>query len=193
MWIFLKEENFVPRKTKARAKSKSKKILRKNSYTDAFRRKVVTYSVKNGIIAAAEKFSVSTPSVTNWRKDFGVTRATKEAAFAGKKVNLPEKPVSKPVPSGRKNYPQTFREEVARFSALEGVEKTAIRFGVSAPSVTNWRREFGINRETRDKIRKEHEKLGINSEKSLGKKEILKVRRQVEKSLALLDSLLEKM
>ena len=185
----------MPKKavTKNKPKSKSVKTARKKSYTDAFRRKVVTYSVKNGIIAAAEKFSVSTPSVTNWRKDFGVTRATKEAAAAGEKVVLPEKPVSKPAPSGRKNYPETFREEVARFSALEGVEKTAIRFGVSAPSVTNWRREFGINRQTREKILKEQQKLGISSERGLGKKEILKVRRQVERSLELLDSLLQKM
>ena len=106
-------------------------------------------------MAVGEKFSVSTPSVTNWRKDFGVTRATKEAAVSGKKVVLPEKPLSKPVPAGRKNYPDAFREEVARFSALEGIEKTALRFGVSSPSVTNWRREFGINRETREEILKE--------------------------------------
>ena len=59
--------------------------------------------------------------------------------------------------------------------------------------MTNWRREFGINRQTREKILKEQQKLGISSERGLGKKEILKVRRQVERSLELLDSLLQKM
>ena len=178
----------MPKRSSTKVKSSSQKLGRKNSYTDAFRRKVVTYSVKNGIIAVADKFSVSTPSVTNWRKDFGVTRATKRRRRS--KGGLPKKPVSKPVPSGRKN----IRIPSVRkwpFPLLR-VEKTAIRFGVSAPSVTNWRREFGINRETRDKIRKEHEKMGITNGKSLGKK-ILKIRRQVEKSLALLDSLLQKM
>ena len=175
------------------SKVKAQKSSRKKSYSDAFRRKVVTYSVKNGIIAAAEKFEVSTPSVTNWRKDFGVTRATKEAAVSGEKIVLPEKPLRKPASSGRKNYPAAFREEVARFSALEGIEKTALRFGVSSPSVTNWRREFGINRETREKIRKEQKKLGIDNDRAPGKKEVLRVRRQIERSLELLDDILARM
>lgn len=185
----------MTKRTTKRGKTQMNTVkgLRKKSYTDSFRRKVVTYSVKNGIIAAAEKYSVSTPSVTNWRKDFGVTRATKEAAVSGKKVVLPEKPLSKPVPAGRKNYPDAFREEVARFSALEGIEKTALRFGVSSPSVTNWRREFGINRETREEILKEQEKLGINLERPPGKKEIQRVRKHVERSLELIDNLLAKM
>ena len=151
----------------------------------------MTYSVKNGIIAAADKFDVSTPSVTNWRKNFGVTRATKEAARGGKKVVLPNKPLAKPAPSGRKNYPIAFREEVARFSALEGVERTALRFGVSAPSVTNWRREFGINRETRTQMLKERKKLGYSDEKSVGKKDLLRIRKQVKRSLEALDKIIE--
>ena len=175
---------------RVRSNSNSAKESRKRSYTDAFRRKVVTYSVKNGIIAAAEKFDVSTPSVTNWRKDFGVTRATKEAAVAGKKVVLPEKPVSKPSAVGRKNFPLAFRQEVARFSALEGGEKTAFRFGVSAPSVTNWRREFGVNRDTRTQILKEREEMGLSNEKAVGKKELLKLRKQVQRSLDALDKII---
>ncbi|NCF55427.1 MAG: hypothetical protein GWP41_04075 [Planctomycetia bacterium] len=182
----------MTKRTAVRSKLKSSSSTRKrNTYSDAFRRKVVTFSVKNGIVAAAQKFDVSPPSVTNWRKDFGVTRATKEAATQGKKLNIPQHPNKNHAPSGRKNYSDSFREEVANFSALEGVEKTAIRFGVSAPSVTNWRREFGVNRQMRAELLEERKKLGLEGGGAPSKKEIQRIRNQVKRTLELLDTLLE--
>ncbi|MBT7105177.1 MAG: hypothetical protein HN940_12885 [Planctomycetes bacterium] len=146
-----------PRRVKKQqSRSAAKKVAKKKvspsrpQYSDAFRRKVVQFSVINGIVTAAEKYSVSTPSVTNWRKLYGVSRQTKVAAIEGRAVKIAKTPLPKSqrVATGRKFSP-TFRKEVAEFSISEGVARTADRFGVSTPSVTNWRREFGITRQSR--------------------------------------------
>ncbi len=148
----------IPRKRTSRSRAKkptsrvaSRRGARPN-YSESFRRKVVKFSIKNGIARAAARFEVSTPSVTNWRKLYGVTRKTKARAQIGQKISLPKQPIPKKerATTGRKYSPQ-FRREVAEFSILEGVVSTAMRFGVSTPSVTNWRREFGITRSTRAK------------------------------------------
>ncbi len=155
-------------------KSVNKKVASSRpQYSEAFRRKVVQFSVKNGIVTAAEKFEVSTPSVTNWRKLYGVSRETKVAAIEGKGVKIAKKPLPKSqrVSTGRKFSP-TFRKEVAEFSISEGVARTAGRFGVSTPSVTNWRREFGINRQSREDWLKENSKNGIQRRGTPSRREL---------------------
>ena len=164
---------------KVHSRSATKKVGKKTvlsrrpQYSEAFRRKVVQFSVKNGIVTAAEKFAVSTPSVTNWRKLYGVSRETKVAAIEGKGVKIAKKPLPKSqrVSTGRKFSP-TFRKEVAEFSISEGVARTAGRFGVSTPSVTNWRREFGINRQSREDWLKENSKNGIQRRGTPSRREL---------------------
>ena len=169
-----------PRRVKKQqSRSAAKKVAKKKvspsrpQYSDAFRRKVVQFSVKNGIVTAAEKYSVSTPSVTNWRKLYGVSRETKVAAIAGKGVKIAKKPLPKNqrVTTGRKFSP-TFRKEVAEFSISEGVARTADRFGVSTPSVTNWRREFGITRQSRHEWLKENSKNGVQRRGTPNRREL---------------------
>ncbi len=81
-------------------------------YSESFRHKVVKYSIKNGIARAADRFEVSTPSVTNWRKLYGVTRKTKIQAEKGQKISLPKQPIPKQErrSTGRK-YSAQFRRE----------------------------------------------------------------------------------
>jgi transposase-like protein len=169
-----------PRRVKKnQSRSAAKKVAKKKvspsrpQYSEAFRRKVVQFSVKNGIVTAAEKFAVSTPSVTNWRKLYGVSRQTKVAAIEGRGVKIAKKPLPKSqrVSTGRKFSP-TFRKEVAEFSISEGVARTADRFGVSTPSVTNWRREFGINRQSRQEWLKENSKNGVQRKGTPNRREL---------------------
>ncbi|MDE0958442.1 MAG: hypothetical protein OSB12_07385 [Planctomycetota bacterium] len=170
----------TPRRVKKQqSRSAAKKIAKKKvspsrpHYSEAFRRKVVQFSVINGIVTAAEKFAVSTPSVTNWRKLYGVSRETKVAAIGGRRVKIAKKPLPKSqrVTTGRKFSP-TFRKEVAEFSISEGVARTADRFGVSTPSVTNWRREFGITRQSRQKWLKENSKNGVQRRGTPSRREL---------------------
>ena len=177
-----------------------KKLLSKTNqravrpqYSEAFRRKVVSYSVPHGIAAAAEKYNVSTPSVTNWRKLYGVSRALKLEVAKGKKMKLPKSPITsaKQAELGRR-YSPGFKREVAEFSALEGITKTASRFGVSVPSVTNWRREFGISRKTKTRLLAQGREREVATVKPPSRKEIQSIRDQLLKAVGLADRLLEK-
>ena len=161
-------------------------------YSDSFRHKVVSYSIKNGIARAAARFEVSTPSVTNWRKLYGVTRTTKARAEDGQKITLPKHPIPKKErgSTGRK-YSAQFRREVAEFSILEGVVSTAQRFGVSTPSVTNWRREFGINRSTKAK-RARKNMQGNSTGRGMTRLQINAIKKKLVQSLRLIDQWIEK-
>ena len=161
-------------------------------YSEKFRHKVVKYSIKNGIARAADRFEVSTPSVTNWRKLYGVTRKTKIRAEKGQKISLPKQPIPKQErrSTGRK-YSAQFRREVAEFSVLEGVVSTAQRFGVSTPSVTNWRREFGINRSTKAK-RARKNMQGNAAGRGMTRLQINAIKKKLVQSLRLIDQWIEK-
>ncbi|HIG04744.1 MAG TPA: hypothetical protein EYQ08_03305 [Planctomycetes bacterium] len=176
-----------PRRVKKQqSRSAAKKVAKKKvspsrpQYSEVFRRKVVQFSVKNGIVTAADKFAVSTPSVTNWRKLYGVSRETKVAAIGGMRVKIAKKPLPKSqrVTTGRQFSP-TFRKEVAEFSIREGVARTADRFGVSTPSVTNWRREFGINRQSRQEWLKENSKNGAQRKGTPSRRELEALRKKL--------------
>jgi transposase-like protein len=115
----------------------------RNRYSEEVRREVAEFSILNGIHAAAKKFGVSPPSVTNWRKSLGISRATKRAA-QGKLAPAGSRGAAA-VRAGR-GYSEDFRREVADYSIVNGIQNAAKKFKISPPSVTNWRRAFGITR-----------------------------------------------
>lgn len=159
----------------------------RRTYTEDERREIAEFSITNGIHATAEKFGVSTPSVTNWRRAYGITRETKKRALSGQPVYLAE---AGEAASGR-GYSEAFRRDVAEYSILHGIQAAAEKFSVSAPSVTNWRRKFGINRGTKAAaiaaVAEGPSPAGIR------KSEIRALRRQFEQALDSLDRLLAKL
>ncbi len=186
------------KKSQSRQKNSNSRGSAKNNarpkYSDAFRRKVVTYSVRNGIAQAADKFEVSTPSVTNWRKSYGVTRATRSSALNGEKIQIRKTPLKKSNDSASptRRYLPEYRRQVAEFSVMVGVLRTAELFKVSAPSVTNWRREFGITRETA-KQKNKHRQAGASGLSETPKSsELRRVRKSLQTSLAIIDGWLGK-
>ncbi len=123
-------------------KNKAGKGVPKVSIDPKVREKCVIHSVKSSIHQAAKEFGVSVPSVTNWRKQMGVTKDTE--LVRGK---LPEKPAqtdeSEPTVA---IYPESLRKAVVKYSVKHGVHGAAETFDVSPASVTNWRRELGVTR-----------------------------------------------
>jgi hypothetical protein len=171
----------TPPKAARSRKPAAKKRGRKRSGSPSRR----TYT--HGIHATAEKFGVSTPSVTNWRRAYGITRETKKRALSGQPVFLAD---AGEAASGR-GYSEAFRRDVAEYSILHGIQAAAEKFSVSAPSVTNWRRKFGINRGTKAAaiaaVAEGPSPAGIR------KSEIRALRRQFEQALDSLDRLLAKL
>jgi transposase len=163
------------------------------------RKKVAEFSILHGIHAAAEKFGVSAPSVTNWRKAYGITRETKKAAKTGRRVKLAT-PTRSTGSAGRTGYPEEFRREVADFSILHGIQQAAQRFNVSAPSVTNWRRAFGITRAHKREALASVTRTASGTRRgpagggvSLPKGELRQVRKQLDQAFRALDRLLAKL
>ncbi|MDE0961229.1 MAG: hypothetical protein OSB09_10650 [Planctomycetota bacterium] len=148
--------------------------------------------MKNGIVNAAEKFGVSTPSVTNWRRTYGVTRETKVNANKGGAVKISAKPIpaAQRITTARR-FTGAFRKEVAEFSISEGVARTAQRFGVSTPSVTNWRREFGINRQSRQKWLQLQSDNGIQKLAPANRREIEIMKKRLNQVVQQVDSWLD--
>jgi transposase-like protein len=116
-------------------------------YDVGFRQRVAEHSILHGIHAAAKEFGVSPPSVTTWRKAFGINRQTKKAAQAGRKIALA--PAAAAGGRERRGYGEDFRREVADYSILNGIQSAARHYKVSMPSVTNWRKAFGITRKSK--------------------------------------------
>ncbi len=177
-------------KRKATKGSKKSPTQRARSYPPEFRRKVAEYSLKHGISRASEKFGVSTPSVTNWRRSYGINREMKQKMLAGKTVRVPRNP--KKVISGnsdRPRYSEQLRMEIAEYSILHGIQGAAVRYGVSSPSVTNWRREFGINRKTKkDRIKM----MPSGVSQRISEKDLRRIRNQTRKALETIDALLKR-
>lgn len=184
--------------TKKAAKKSVKKSTKKASggrprYSESKRREVAEYSIVNGIHAAAKKYGVSAPSVTNWRRALGITRDTKKAALAGRTPKISAKPIAKKA-AGRRGYDNAFRREVADYSILNGIQNAAKQYKVSAPSVTNWRREFGITRASRKKALASIGKgTAQRASAAVPTKEVRAVRSQLDKAFRALDDLLAKL
>jgi len=142
-----KKKNRARRATKRRNAARSARGGKRPSYDVAFRQKVAEHSILHGIHAAAKEFGVSAPSVTTWRKAFGINRRTKKAAQAGRKVALA--PAASSGDREGRGYSESFRREVAEYSILSGIQSAAKKYKVSSPSVTNWRKAFGITRQSK--------------------------------------------
>jgi transposase len=125
------------------ARKRARRAGSRTRYSEKVRREVADFSILNGIHAAAKKYGVSAPSVTNWRKSFGINRATKRAAQG--KNGAAAAPRAAGERRGR-GYTPDFRREVADYSIVNGIQSAAKKFKISAPSVTNWRRALGITR-----------------------------------------------
>ena len=175
---------------KAATRKTAKRGGGRKRYSEEQRREVAEYSIVHGIHAAAKKFGVSAPSVTNWRKAYGITRATKRKALSGHTVQL-KAPAGRRSSGGRAGYPEELRREVADYSILHGIQAAAKKYKVSAPSVTNWRRQFGINRSTKAQALAAVDEVSTTT--SLPKSEIRQVRRQLEQAFRAIDDLLSKL
>lgn len=188
-----KGKKINPTTTRARKKSPKSSVKsggnRAAAYPPEFRRKVAEYSLKHGIARASEKFGVSTPSVTNWRRSYGINREMKKKVLAGKSVKVPKNPKKVTRSSSdRPRYSEQLRREIADYSVLHGIQGAAARYGVSSPSVTNWRREFGINRQTK----KDRAKMVSNGvPQRVLEKDLRRIRNQTQKALEAIDSLLK--
>lgn len=178
------------------AKTSKKKRARSSggrvTYSEDMRREVAEYSILHGIHAAAKKYSVSAPSVTNWRKAYGITRATKQAAQAGKKPRVAASP--KRSGAGRVGYPEPLRREIAEYSIVHGIQAAAKAYSVSAPSVTNWRKAFGITRA--DKVAalaRGAAPAAAPAKSRFTKSEVQRVRKHFDQAFRSLDQLLAKL
>ena len=186
------------KKTTSKKRTSKKGATRKKSaagrvrYSAETQREVAEYSILHGIHAAAKKFGVSAPSVTNWRKAFGINRDTKRAAQSGKRVQLAT-PRASSGSAGRAGYPEDFRREVADYSILHGIQQAAKKFKVSAPSVTNWRRSFGITRAHKREALASVSHAAPAVSASLPKGEVRQVRKQLDQAFRSLDRLLAKL
>ncbi|HIA27920.1 MAG TPA: hypothetical protein EYN79_07350 [Planctomycetes bacterium] len=172
--------------------SRKVSTLNTRSYTPEFRRKVAEYSLVHGISRASDKFGVSTPSVTNWRRSYGINREMKKKILAGKRVKVPVKPVTvRRSAEGRPRYSDQLRREVAEYSVLQGIQGAAVRYQVSAPSVTNWRREFGITRQTKKDLVKKMPG-GVAGGGNASQKKLRQLRKQTLRALETIDALLKR-
>ena len=182
----------APRKSAA---SSSKKRARsaggRVTYSEEMRREVAEYSILHGIHAAAKKYSVSAPSVTNWRKAYGITRATKRAAQSGRKPRVAAKPQRSG--AGRVGYPESLRREVAEYSIVHGIQAAAKQYSVSAPSVTNWRKTFGITRADKVAALSRAANAPSGGASRFKKGDVEKVRKHFEQAFRSLDQLLAKL
>lgn len=162
---------------------------KRNRYDASYRQQVAEHSILHGIHAAAKKFGVSAPSVTTWRKYFGISRKTKKAMQAGKPVSI-SAPAASAGRQGR-GYSADFRREVAEYSILNGIQHAAKKFKVSSPSVTNWRKSFGIDRRRKEQALAAAS-TGAAAAPRLGKAEKRDLKKHFDAFVKAFDRLIEK-
>ncbi len=163
----------------------------KNRYSEEYRRSVAEHSILHGIHAAAKKFGVSAPSVTNWRKALGITRATKRAAQAGKQVKISR--TARTIRGEGRGYSEQYRREVADYSIINGIQRAAKQYQVSAPSVTSWRKNFGITRASKAKAIASISSSATSGSPRIAKGEVREVRKKLDGAFRALDRLLGKL